>query len=151
MKSSTAVEAIRAFNRFYTNIIGVIDRHILGSPFSLTEVRILLEVFRCPGCNARRIKGTLQVDEGYLSRTIDKLVKRGLINKRRSENDGRMFVLSLSEKGREVFLELDKGAGIAIEGIIGRLSDNELAEIVAHMRRIQEILTKAGNSHEGQT
>jgi hypothetical protein len=52
------VEAIRAFNRFYTNMIGAIDRHIFGCPFSLTEVRILLEIFRCPGCNARKIKGT---------------------------------------------------------------------------------------------
>lgn len=149
MKNPTAVEAIRAFNRFYTNIIGVIDRHILGSPFSLTEVRIMLEVFRRPGCNARKIKETLEVDEGYLSRTIDKLVKQGLIRKRQSENDGRMFVLSLSTKGRNVFSELDKEAGAAIEAIIGHLSDSEVAEIIAHMRRIQEILARVENSHEG--
>jgi DNA-binding MarR family transcriptional regulator len=151
MQHPTVVEAIRAFNRFYTNIIGVIDRHILGSPFSLTEVRILLEIFRCPGCNARKIQGTLEVDEGYLSRTIDKLVKQGLIDKCRSENDGRMFVLSLSNKGREVFLELDREAGTAIESMIRHLSADETAELVAHMRRIQEILMRSENRYEGRT
>jgi hypothetical protein len=30
-------DKIRDFNRFYTNLIGLLDQHFLESPFSLTE------------------------------------------------------------------------------------------------------------------
>lgn len=151
MHRAQAIESIRAFNRFYTNIIGVVDRHILGSPFSLTEARILLEVYHNGGCNARAIKETLNVDEGYLSRTIDKLANQGLITKRRCQHDGRVLVLSLSSKGEKAFLKLNEESGAAIAGMLRHLSDQEVSEMLAHMRRIQDLLTKTGKSHAHQT
>lgn len=137
-----AVEAIRSFNRFYTNVIGVIDRYILDSPFSLTEVRILWEIYHNQEYNARKIGAALQVDEGYLSRTISKLLRQGLINRHRSEEDARVYELSLSRKGEKTFLELNKRAAAAIESTISSLSDREVSEIVTCMGRIQEILRK---------
>ena len=68
-----AVRRVRAFNRYYTNLIGVLDRRILRSPWSLTEVRILYEISHNEGTNARRLMRMLSVDEGYLSRTIERL------------------------------------------------------------------------------
>lgn len=140
MPSRSAIAAIRAFNRFYTNVIGVLDRHVLDSPFSLTEVRILWEVHHHEGCNPRGIGETLSVDEGYLSRTVSDLVKRGLIDKRRSDSDRRKFELALTDLGRRTFLELDRKAGDAIESLIGPLSDDEVDEVVRHMDRVRQLL-----------
>jgi DNA-binding MarR family transcriptional regulator len=144
------MEAIRIFNRYYTNVIGVVDRRILGSNFSLTETRVLLEVYLHPGCNARRITSALNVDEGYLSRTIDSLVHRGLITKSRSTEDRRVYGLRLSEKGREQFTLLNRRADEEIRRITGHLSDEQLAELVDHMSRIRELLGKEGEN-EGNT
>lgn len=143
MNTTEAVEAIRSFNRFYTNVIGVIDRHILGSPFSLTEVRILSEIYHNPECTARKIKATLNVDEGYLSRTISKLLGQGLIKRNRRKEDARAFRLSLTRKGTGTFRDLNERASVAIESMIGSLSGSEVAEIVHSMRRIKEIVSKS--------
>jgi DNA-binding MarR family transcriptional regulator len=142
MQNSNAINEIRAFNRFYTNILGVVDRHILHSPHSLTEVRILFEIFHNANCTARKIKNILQVDEGYLSRTIDKLIKQGLITKKQSQNDRRVFVLSLSKKGEKAFLKLNKASEVSIKSIIDHLTPDEVSEIVSMMSRTQELLNK---------
>lgn len=146
MASAPAVAAIRAFNRFYTNVIGVVDRHILESPFSLTEVRVLWEIDHAPGTNARVVCSRLSVDEGYLSRTINRLVEKGLVRKRRSRDDARVFELSLSAKGRKIFLALNRKAGEEISELVRALDAKKVRELVRHMERIQEILDKAEQS-----
>ena len=139
------IREIRTFNRYYTNIIGVVDQHILNSAYSLTEVRILFEIYHNLNSSARLIKNFLQVDEGYLSRTLDKLVKQGLILRKQSKNDGRSFILSLTKKGEKEFLTLNERSEAAIELMIKHLSLDELSELVSIICRIQELLKKGAN------
>ena len=144
MPYTKASQEIRMFNRFYTNIIGVVDRRILHTPYSLTEARILFEIFHDPSCTARRIKKILQVDEGYLSRTIDKLIKLGLITRKQLQSDGRVRILSLSKKGERELLKINEAAEASVKSMIEHLSPDEVDEILVLMRRIQELLAKKG-------
>ncbi len=142
MDKRAAVDEIRGFNRFYTGVIGVINRRILQSDFSLTEARVLFEVSRGKDVNARRIQKLVAVDEGYLSRTVEKLIRKGLLLKKRSRHDGRVFALSLSPLGKKEFLKLDQAAASAIESMIRHLAMKDIEEIVMNMRKIQNLLKK---------
>ena len=134
------VRQIRSFNRFYTNIIGVVDGHILKSPYSLTEVRILHEVYFNQALTAREILSVLHVDEGYLSRTMSKLVREGLVARKQSAKDGRELILSLSRKGEKIFLELNDRQNDTVDYMIRHLSARECALLTSMMKEIRNLL-----------
>ncbi|MEQ8530334.1 MAG: MarR family winged helix-turn-helix transcriptional regulator [Imperialibacter sp.] len=137
-----AIAAIRDFNRFYTSVIGLLDKHILDSPYSLSEARVMFEISSTGSCTARHIKAAIQMDEGYLSRIVDKLLKQGLLKKTRSDEDGRAFLLSLSPAGQREFARLDKASHDDIASLLEKLSTAEVDLLSTQLQSIKSILTK---------
>jgi DNA-binding MarR family transcriptional regulator len=137
------IDRIRGFNRFYTNIIGLLDQHFLDSPFSLTEGRILYEICNTEDCSAKKIRENIVVDEGYLSRILDNFVKRGLIKKTRSQTDGRLWMLVPTERGKREFASLNDNSNELISRLIEKLSEDEQADLLNQMEGIRALLEKA--------
>ncbi len=137
------VDKIRSFNRFYTNIIGLLDQHFLDSPFSLTEGRVLYEICNTEECSAKKIRETIVIDEGYLSRILDSFLKRGLIKKTPSSRDGRLRIIVSTEKGKREFANLNENSNILIVQLIEKLSEEERADLLNKMEGIRTLLEKA--------
>lgn len=137
------VDKIRNFNRFYTNIIGLLDQHFLDSPFSLTEGRVLYEICNTEECSAKKIRENTVIDEGYLSRILDNFSKRGLIKKTPSSADGRLRIIVPTEKGRREFKNLNDSSNTLITRLIEKLSETERADLLRKMEEIRALLEKA--------
>jgi DNA-binding MarR family transcriptional regulator len=71
------IAAVRAFNRFYTRIIGTLREGLLNSEYSLSEARVLYELANSPESTAREIAVDLELDAGYLSRILRKFESGG--------------------------------------------------------------------------
>lgn len=142
------VEAVRGFNRFYTRQIGVLREGLLGSPFSLTEVRVLYELAHRDQPTATDLGRALGLDAGYLSRILRGFQRRGLIEKARSHADGRETLLSLTRKGRRTFAPLDARSSAEIGGLLRRLSPPGQARLVEAMRTIEGLLGGAERQHQ---
>jgi DNA-binding MarR family transcriptional regulator len=143
MHSQEFIDKIRSFNRFYTNIIGLLDQHFLASPFSLTEGRVLYEICNTEDCSAKKIRENIIIDEGYLSRILDNFAKRGLIKKTRSSADGRLWIVAATEKGKKEFASLNESSNHLIAQMIEKLSDAERADLLNKMEGICSLLEKA--------
>jgi DNA-binding MarR family transcriptional regulator len=137
------IEKIRGFNRFYTNVIGLLDQHFLDTPFSLTEGRVLYEISHMEECSAKKIREHIAIDEGYLSRIIDKFIHKGLITKTPSPTDRRLHLIVLTKKGRDEFSKLNENSNRLISQITEKLSNQENMELVEMMESIQKLLTKS--------
>ena len=98
-----AIRDVRRFNRFYTKQIGLLQDHMLSSPFSLTEVRILYEIAHRRNPTASDLIEELGLDPGYLSRSLSKLEQQRLLRRERSAADGRQSFLTLTPKGQSTF------------------------------------------------
>ena len=134
------IAKIREFNRFYTNIIGVLNNHILESDYSLTAVRILYEIYHHKDITARQIKEMLKVDEGYLSREINKLAKQKMITRKKSKEDNRVYSLQLTQTGETRFLKLDQRSHESIQEMIRHLGKKEQEQLAQQMDEIQRLL-----------
>jgi DNA-binding MarR family transcriptional regulator len=137
------VDRIRSFNRFYTNIIGLLDQHFLDSPFSLTEGRVLYEICNTEECSAKTIRESIIIDEGYLSRILDSFSKCGLIKKTPSAKDGRLRIIIPTEKGKREFAKLNDNSNLLISQMIEKLSEEEQADLMTKMEGIRTLLEKA--------
>lgn len=134
------IEKIRSFNRFYTNVIGLLDQHFLDTPLSLTEGRVLYEIAHTKECSARKIRENLAIDEGYLSRIIHMFTKQGLVRKTPSSNDKRLHIILLTEKGKKEFAKLNDNSNKSVSQLIEKLSAKEREDLVRMMEGIHELL-----------
>ena len=141
------INELRAFNRFYTNVIGLLDRHILNSQYSLIEARILFEIYHRDDVTSSEIIALLGIDKGYLSRILKKFEKNKLINKVDSKTDKRVATLQISAKGKEEFKILNKASDKQAEAIFKNLSEAECDELIQKIAAIQTLLEK-GISHD---
>ena len=139
--SADRVKAMRQFNRFYTRRIGVLEEGLLASPFSLAEARILYELAQRDGLAASEIGSELALDAGYLSRILQRLIRKGLVARARSATDARVRPLALAAKGRAAFAPLDRRAQGQVSKLLGTLSGAAQRQLIGAMRCIESLLS----------
>lgn len=139
------VEALRAFNRFYTAQIGVLGEGLLDSKFPLMEARVIYELAVRGQTTAGVLGRDLHVDAGYLSRILRGLGNKGLVDKRPGTEDRRKSILSLSDAGRLEFATLDQLSRGANGKLLAPLSQADQVRLVAAMDRIRGLLSPDGH------
>ena len=77
--TATEVAQVRAFNRFYTNVIGVVHGAYLDTPYTLTEGRLLFEIAQRDVAAVSWLRQVLDIDAGYLSRVLSRFEAEGLV------------------------------------------------------------------------
>jgi len=140
---------MRAFNRYYTNLIGVLDKGYLETQYSLTEARILFEI-SLGKKNASEIIDAMRIDKSYLSRVLNKFEKNKLIIKSKSEKDSRASRICLTDKGMRDLNALNELADQQLDTLLENLSATESKQLALHMNSIIEILDQksAGQKSE---
>jgi DNA-binding MarR family transcriptional regulator/GNAT superfamily N-acetyltransferase len=137
---ATAVDAIRAFNRFYTRIIGALAEEHLESPFSLAEVRLLFEIAHRDAPTAATLVRELGFDAGYLSRLVRRMTRRRLVKRTPSTTDGRESYLSLTPAGSAAFKKLEARTNEGITTLLAPLAAEDTPRLLDAMARIHSIL-----------
>jgi DNA-binding MarR family transcriptional regulator/GNAT superfamily N-acetyltransferase len=112
----------------------------LRSPFSLAEGRLIYELAHRGETTATDLRAQLGLDPGYLSRLLQGLKNRGLIDRRVSREDGRQNLLSLNEKGKKAFATIHVRSRNEIGGMLNPLSPADQNRLVKAMDTIEELL-----------
>ena len=148
MPGPDQIAAVRRFNRFYTRQIGVLRRNYLDSPYSLGEMRVLYEIAH-GATTARDIGRALDLDAGYLSRTLRNFEKRGFVSRKTSKADARASELTLTARGRKAFAPFEQRSQDQAADILAALKPEQRMRLTAAMQEIETLLgesTPASNA-----
>jgi DNA-binding MarR family transcriptional regulator/N-acetylglutamate synthase-like GNAT family acetyltransferase len=134
------VVAVRAFNRFYTNVIGALQVGHLRTPHSLTEARVVFELAQRSTTPVAELRRTLNIDRGYLSRLLARFEADGLIRRERSSSDSRQQMITLTDAGRSLYELLDRRSSDEISTMLSALDVPSRRRLVVAMATIREIV-----------
>lgn len=135
-----AVDEFRSFNRFFTREIGLLDKHLLASDYTLAEGRVLYELANNGEQTAADIGRSLHMDKAHLSRIVSRFEKRKLVRVRASSTHGRQRLITLTPAGQEVFSGLNLRSQLQMEQILAPLDDDARRQLVSSMRQIRNLI-----------
>lgn len=136
----TSAERVRAFNRFYTQIMGSLDPHHEGLDLTLAQARILITVSFSPAIEVGELAEALQLESTFTSRTLSVLEDRGLVQRSISARDRRARTVQLSTAGSELLTELISRSNTRVERLLSHLTASQVSELLDAMDVIENLL-----------
>ena len=111
------------FVKVFKNITGIEERVIQTGEYqnaTANDMHVIETIGIGKPKNMTSVAKALSVTTGTLTISVNSLVKKGFVERVRSESDRRVVLVSLTEKGRMVYLEHQK---FHEDGIYGRNKD----------------------------
>ena len=134
------IDAVRRFNRFYTQRVGALQTGFVGSPYPLPEARVVYEIGRRGETTASELGRDLDLDLGYLSRLLQGLRRRGVVQGKPAPDDARTRSLTLTDKGRKSWAMLDERSRELTTAMLSKLPGQERERLVGAMQTIESLL-----------
>ncbi|MFE6610020.1 GNAT family N-acetyltransferase [Amycolatopsis sp. NPDC057786] len=139
-RSADRVATVRAFNRLYTGVIGVLDEGPADAEYSLSEARVIFELAQQDSTQVADLRKRLDLDAGYASRLLARLEGRGLLTRERSDEDARRQIVRLTEDGRKAFTVLDQRSVGRIGSLLGKFGEDEQKRLLGAMDTITSLV-----------
>jgi DNA-binding MarR family transcriptional regulator len=97
----TDAEKLRALIHAFIRNFGLLDqtRTPCGMPISVSDAHALMELLKDPGIEQMELSRRLGLSKSAVSRLLQRLKRRGQIQRMKSKDDGRAYNIRLTEKG----------------------------------------------------
>lgn len=141
------IETIRQFNRQYTLLLGVLNKRVFDTSLTWPEGRVLVEVGVNHLTTPMAIAHKLGLDRSYASRIINKLAAKKIILKQPSPVDARSVQLALTDKGQQVFEDINKRSNQQVADLLANLSAKDQQRVVRDVIELSSLLLKEGSRH----
>jgi len=142
------VDRVRAFNRGWTEVLGLLDEGLLSTEHTLAEARVIFELAQRPTWERLALRHRLGMDASFLTRVLTRLEERGLVTSRPSPVDGRALEVSLTPAGRAAYQELDARSAAQIGELVDALSADQRHALEESMTVITRLIRPAAGAGE---
>jgi DNA-binding MarR family transcriptional regulator len=108
---------------------------------TLAQCHVLLEIEELGEATTIQLAKNLMLDKSTLSRTVDKLVERGLVQRKQHPTDRRFITLVLKKEGMKTCGEINQANDNTYTNILSNLTENEADEILKNFEQLVQILS----------
>lgn len=136
------VSTLRAFNRSFTQRIGVLDESFMQSDLPLAEARLLFEIGP-GGAAVLELRRRLGLDSGYLSRLLRGLERDDLVRMVPDTADGRRRRAELTSAGQTAWADLDRHSDALARALLAPLSAGRRARLTEALQTADQLLRTA--------
>lgn len=126
-----AIDAWESLFRAQHEVFGDISQDFHEDTLNQAEYDVLLTVTRADDMTARLrdVTANMLISQPSVSRLVDRMVSRGLIDKCADPEDGRGALVKATDAGASLFRKLASAHGRVIAERMSLLSDDELAQL----------------------
>lgn len=132
---------------FSTSMTELLDeqiRSVLGKQFTLSQLKLLKMVARTNAGTISEIASFLSVSNAAASKAVDRLVRRGLIQRREKEDDRRAITLSLTSEGTRTLERFEDILYETLDGLFERFTPEDFAAAGNLLDKLSTDLVEAG-------
>ena len=145
MNPPTQAATLRELLRVLIRKLGLLDRsEALCCDMTLSQCNALIEIGRAGFLSVNQLADRLDLDKSTVSRSSDRLVVDGLLQREEYPTDRRYVVLKLSDKGKQSYLNLEQRMASYFEDVIVEIDPNEREQVLKSL----QILSSALKSKE---
>lgn len=98
----------------------------------------LVEIGRRGGISVKELAERVNLDKSGISRTVEELVQKKLVERKTSEQDRRYVELTLTDKGRERFQMIETGMNRKYQCILEQIPETRRAAVIEALRLYNE-------------
>lgn len=135
-----AIEAWESLFRAQYELLTAMSSDFQNSEIAQAEYDVLLTVTRCTDATARLrdVTANMLISQPSVSRLVDRMVARGLIEKLPDPEDGRGALLRATELGSRVFRSIAVVHGRHIVERMSPLNPDELRTLLALTSKLRQ-------------
>lgn len=135
-EAALALRLFRVLARAYLTLLERDRRNVRGYGFNLTEFAVLELLYHKGPHPLQQIGAKILITSGSITYVINKLVRKGLVERTVSPDDGRVFFAAISAKGRAVMDEVFPRQAANIAAMTAGLDDGEKLAAVALLKKL---------------
>ena len=137
----------------YTDILKIEENAFKAGQFSdasIKEVHTVEAIGMYEPKTMSEVARSLKITVGTLSVAINNLVKKGFVERERSESDKRVVYVKLSKQGRVLFRIHEKFHSDLVEASISGLNEEEENVLVSALFKLDYFLKEKYNIDKGE-
>ena len=127
--------------QLFRDILDIEEKWLQNSEFSdlsVTEIHVIEAISLDKERTMSEVAYDLSITVGTLTTAINKLVKKGYVDRRRIEEDRRVVLVMLTDKGKEVFKYHEEFHNDMVKCTIYSFSKEEEIVLVSALKRVSE-------------
>ena len=116
---------------------------------TLGQCHVLMELSEKKESSIKELSEVFGLDKSSLSRTVDKMVEIGLLDRRESREDRRYLSLSLTRQGQQAALKINRTCNEYYEELFKRIPENKHSAVVESLSLLSDALYQLRQKTQG--